>query len=53
MDSKPLIQKVKCECGKLIKPASMPTHLKSKKHVTYLENPTRIKCGIPTKPFVW
>jgi len=36
------IEKVKCECGKLIKPTSMQTHVKSRKHLTYLQNPKRL-----------
>ena len=35
------IPKIRCACGKIIKPTSMITHLKSKKHITYLQNPNR------------
>jgi len=34
--------KVRCPCGKKIKQSSMVTHLKSKKHITYLQNPKRL-----------
>ena len=36
-------EKVKCDCGKKIKVASMPTHLKSRRHVTFLQNPKRLQ----------
>ena len=37
------MESVRCPCGKVIRPASMTTHLLSKKHKTYVENPTRLK----------
>lgn len=42
------MEKIKCACGKEVKQASMPTHLKSKKHRTYVENPGYIRFLKPT-----
>ena len=36
------VVKVKCECGKIVKESSMDAHIKSRKHLIFLNFPNRI-----------
>lgn len=36
-------EKIKCACGSKIQKNSLQAHLKSKKHIKFIENPNKFK----------